>query len=49
MAEHAERALGVAERGGDLVGGALLDKVAAQRLVLALLAVLGLEEEKRRH
>jgi hypothetical protein len=45
MTEHAERALGVAERGGDLLGGALLDEVAAQRLVLALFGVLGLEEE----
>ena len=45
VAQHAERAFGVAELGGDLLRGALVDEVAAQRLVLALLGVQGLEEE----
>ena len=45
VAQHAKRALGVAELGGDLFGGAFIDEVAAQRLVLALFGVLGLEEE----
>ena len=45
VAQHAKRALGVAELGGDLFGGAFIDEVAAQRLVLALFGVLGLAEK----
>ena len=45
VTEHAERAFGVAELGGDFLRWALVDEVAAQRLVLALFRVLGLEEE----
>ena len=45
VAQHAERAFGVAELGGDLLRRALVDEVAAQRLVLALFGVQGLEEE----
>ena len=45
VAQHAERALGVAELGGDLLRRAPIDEVASQRLVLALFGVMGLEEE----
>ena len=45
VTQHAERALGVAEFGGDLLRRAPIDEVASQRLVLTLLRVLGLEEE----
>ena len=45
VAQHAERAFGVAELGGDLLRRVPLDEVAAQRLVLALFGVQGLEEE----
>ena len=45
MTQHAERALGVAELGGDLLRGAPIDEVASQRLVLTLFRVLGLEKE----
>ena len=45
VTQHAERALGVAELGGDLLGGTPIDEVASQRLVLTLFGVLGLEEE----
>ena len=45
VAQHTERALGIAEFRGDFLRRAPIDEVASQRLVLALFRVLGLEEE----
>ena len=48
MAHDLEGSGRVAERAGDLGGGALLDEVSAQGFVLALLCRGGLEEESSR-
>jgi hypothetical protein len=48
MAQDAERTRGVAETGGDLVGGELFDEIGAEGFVLAVEGVLGGEEEGRR-
>ena len=45
MAQDAERARGVTEAGGDLVGWELLDEVGAEGFVLAVEGVLGREKE----
>jgi hypothetical protein len=45
VAQDAERAWGVAEGAGDLLGGAALDEVGAKGFVLALLGEGGLAEE----
>ena len=48
MTQDAERARGVAEAGGDLVGGELFDEIGAESFVLAVEGVLGGEEERSR-
>ena len=48
MAHDLERSGRVAERAGDLGGGALLDEVGTQGFVLALLCRGGFEEESSR-
>ena len=45
VAQHAEGPRGIAERAGDLVGGAVFDEEGAQGLVLALAGMGGLGEE----
>jgi hypothetical protein len=48
MAQDAERARGVVEAGGNLVGGELFDEIGAESFVLAVERVLGGEEESSR-
>jgi len=45
MAQDTERAGGITELGGDLMGGKLFDEIGAESFVLAVKMVLGGEEE----
>ena len=48
IAENAEGSGGIAKSAGGLLGGAALDVIGAERLVLALFGMTGLEEESGR-